>query len=1574
VTLPDIRLGRPRPDAVLRAMLESLAAAPGAGPMPFAHFVGDPRDWAVSVCAAWARVAEVLTFYSERVLNDAFLATAQTEHARTLLYASLGHPQPPHAAATTHVSYTVRDTPAGVEAAARARRSRTGSTAAERVRAAVAPGDPLTPPGVVTVIPEGALVQALPKPGSPPVVYATTEPLDAYVGASSAAVAQGPPSSAPVLTTRTTQVELTGTRLGLVPGDAVLVTGRAPTSGALAMWPRALVAVAVDSARGTTRVAWAEPLDPAVDAPVADASVYMFAASTPLFGADAAEWTSVRDVVRLATPTALGPTVPPLGGVVRSADDGVTWTPVAPLDAIAVATVGGIALVGTATGLSVDSAPQQALPRRAVLWVGGTPERLFATQAGTVWQSLDRGRTWDALAGGPPALQDTKKPSRAQALVADALALASLDPELRTATAAAKKATPATPPRSRQVVQHRLPNVAVRGIAAEGSVLVAATDAGAYHYLGGDWLPDGLAEPVLALATSGGRIWAATTVGVRVRSAKGSWSAVGTLAGPVYALVPAAGRVVAATAHGVHIWRGSVWSPASQGLPPGAVLALAAPTGALVCAPATGGIYRSTDLGESWQRCDAQELWTGPGEVPPEGPVPPALAGMFDGQGLPVGPDATVRDGVLHDGAVTYRLVAAGEGVRVLREGAYGPVAALAVDGADLLAAAPYTGPAATEWPAYGVGGRTVDLVKTVPGTAPGTYALLDERSGTKPAFAVVTVTAVERPTVVSYGGRGTVSRLLVDPPVAAGTFSRRATRVWTGATPVPLSPSPTSAVAVVSGNSIPLAEPLSMPLPAGRTAVITGRPVRLALAPAGGVGGLIAADVRSVAVTGHGDVVAASAEGVHVLPDRAGTPLTFAVVGGARAVVARGDGALAATASGVIPVARGLGTAVLTGDVVALVAGDGRFAAATAAGAVAVSADGTTWQSLPPLPGVSALAVEATAVHAVTPAGVMRCAGSAWVTAGPGAPAATALAVGGGRVWAAAPDGLWSLSAGSSRWRRDPEPRLAGPVLAVAPGPVAVTTTEVLVSRGAQWEAAPLATRGVAASVATDRDGTPVIGYAAGVPVQPPQSGHGYSYLFASAPLAPVDLAALDLGGGLPPAVAAAFTGAGATLDPHALSVTGHGNCWVVRSGSAAYLLAPRTDGAVTWVAGYAIVCATVVGPASGGTWPVAGGTVSADAAEVVLLAAAPDGPAFAEVVTIDGADDDVRLARPLEHVYDAATVALHLNVAAAVQGRPVSVPIGSGNPETPHQSFAVQSPVASVGTRDTLRIFVGSAEWQPVANLDTAGAGDHVYTQSRGPHGSVTVTFGDGIHGARLPAGHGNVVASYVEGGGAAGEAAPGELLQPLTRPQLVTGVINPVAALRPATSSIERMAAAAPTLGRAVSVADALMLARAVPGVASVAADLVATGDGRAVVVTVAPAPNAPPALAAEVGAALAAAGMRVYAVVAEPAPVAVSLAVVGAERAYAAVRAAVLGVSAASPGEPLHATAVVAAATAVPGIASARLIAWNRGARAVTDAAYTGRRAGWQGTGLPRPAELVIVGGVDVRADGASAVVG
>ncbi|QUH01899.1 putative baseplate assembly protein [Saccharopolyspora erythraea] len=78
-------------------------------------------------------------------------------------------------------------------------------------------------------------------------------------------------------------------------------------------------------------------------------------------------------------------------------------------------------------------------------------------------------------------------------------------------------------------------------------------------------------------------------------------------------------------------------------------------------------------------------------------------------------------------------------------------------------------------------------------------------------------------------------------------------------------------------------------------------------------------------------------------------------------------------------------------------------------------------------------------------------------------------------------------------------------------------------------------------------------------------------------------------------------------------------------------------------------------------------------------------------------------------------------------------------------------------------------------------AGRGPHerVYVTGSTADGRTTVTFGDGVHGARLPSGHENVRARYRFGTGKAANVGPERITQAVTRPLGVTGVTNPLPA---------------------------------------------------------------------------------------------------------------------------------------------------------------------------------------------------
>ena len=124
----------------------------------------------------------------------------------------------------------------------------------------------------------------------------------------------------------------------------------------------------------------------------------------------------------------------------------------------------------------------------------------------------------------------------------------------------------------------------------------------------------------------------------------------------------------------------------------------------------------------------------------------------------------------------------------------------------------------------------------------------------------------------------------------------------------------------------------------------------------------------------------------------------------------------------------------------------------------------------------------------------------------------------------------------------------------------------------------------------------------------------------------------------------------------------------------------------------------------------------------------------------------------------------------------------------------------------------------WSEADSLAAYGPDARVFVVD---HANGVVTFGDGIHGARVPPGFRNVRAVvYRAGGGRAGAVGAEEVSAPLTAVGEVTGVTNPF----PATGGVDTELQAQAIIrgpeqlrarGRAVTPADYATLARRTPG---------------------------------------------------------------------------------------------------------------------------------------------------------------
>jgi uncharacterized phage protein gp47/JayE len=103
-------------------------------------------DLSIALLEGWATLADLLTFYTERIAQEGYLRTATERRSLTELAALVGYRPRPGLAATAYFAYTVA-------------------------------------PDTVVQIPPGTRAQSVPKPGDLPATFETSEPLEARTAA-----------------------------------------------------------------------------------------------------------------------------------------------------------------------------------------------------------------------------------------------------------------------------------------------------------------------------------------------------------------------------------------------------------------------------------------------------------------------------------------------------------------------------------------------------------------------------------------------------------------------------------------------------------------------------------------------------------------------------------------------------------------------------------------------------------------------------------------------------------------------------------------------------------------------------------------------------------------------------------------------------------------------------------------------------------------------------------------------------------------------------------------------------------------------------------------------------------------------------------------------------------------------------------------------------------------------------------------------------------------------------------------------------------------------------------------------
>jgi predicted phage baseplate assembly protein len=228
-------------------------------------------DFAVALLDAWATVADVLTFYSERIVNESYLRTA-TERVSLLHLARLiGYELKPGVAASVHLAFELEDTP-----------------------------EVPSVPRVVS-LEAGTKVQSLPGQDELPQTFETVEKIEARTEWNALRPRQSEPKTPDE---DDTEVYLKGIDTGLLPGDGLLLVGskREEEAGNENWDFRRVKTVTADPDADRTRVTWDEGLGwerfGRTVQPAQDPTVYAFRQRAAIFGHNAPDWRSMPQSVK----------------------------------------------------------------------------------------------------------------------------------------------------------------------------------------------------------------------------------------------------------------------------------------------------------------------------------------------------------------------------------------------------------------------------------------------------------------------------------------------------------------------------------------------------------------------------------------------------------------------------------------------------------------------------------------------------------------------------------------------------------------------------------------------------------------------------------------------------------------------------------------------------------------------------------------------------------------------------------------------------------------------------------------------------------------------------------------------------------------------------------------------------------------------------------------------------------------------------------------------------------------------------------------------------------------------------
>ena len=238
----------------------------------------DSDDFSIALLDAYACMADVLSFYQERLVNEAFLRTAGERRTLSELARLIGYRLKPGVAAETYLAFTLQEPPPQ-------------PTSSEPKQASGVP-DKVT-------LDIGVKVQSIPGPDEKPQTFETVEAIEARP-TWNALKPQTSKLQLPVFGTQV--IYLQGTVTRLKPGDTLLFVGteRELDPGSERWDFRRITAVEIHSDADQTVVTLERGLGTVLPyvAPAANPKVYALRQRGSLFGYNAPDWRVMSDEIK----------------------------------------------------------------------------------------------------------------------------------------------------------------------------------------------------------------------------------------------------------------------------------------------------------------------------------------------------------------------------------------------------------------------------------------------------------------------------------------------------------------------------------------------------------------------------------------------------------------------------------------------------------------------------------------------------------------------------------------------------------------------------------------------------------------------------------------------------------------------------------------------------------------------------------------------------------------------------------------------------------------------------------------------------------------------------------------------------------------------------------------------------------------------------------------------------------------------------------------------------------------------------------------------------------------------------